>query len=249
MAIEMLTVCLPPTDVPAVHGAVDRAMAPFDMNGAAGSWQGEWDSWGIGGRSPFAVRPGAEYDPRLIRVEHLPGPSAPPPLPPSLCDGGPRGLLDLDTERDTVAGRAREEWRTWHEYASSFPPARTMDDFRKEFNELYGMGPDARFRGLFEEQEVIRAIPGNPRVLALTTDTDDPVARFSGSEGGHVLQASTQVNTTDALLTLDGRWLDVSTDAWRDQSENHGKGYFGFADAYLLGLPGDCLLIRVRFRC
>ncbi|MFJ7066695.1 hypothetical protein [Streptomyces sp. NPDC101115] len=238
MSHELLTVCLPPMEVRAIPEGIGRAMAPFDMNGDHEPWQGEWDAWGIGGSAPFEVRPEAESDPRLIRVEDTPGHSARPPLPPSLCDGGPRRLLDLDTRREAVAARAREDWRTWHDFARAFPPARTMNELRQEFCALHGAGPDDRFRGQFEEQEVIRAITESPAVLALTTGMYDPVQQFAEPEEVHVDRLRSRVNTTDALLTLDGRWLDTSA-----------PSYFAFADAYLLRVPEDCFLVRVRFHC
>ncbi|WP_438319729.1 hypothetical protein ACSHWO_37470 (plasmid) [Streptomyces sp. HUAS TT3] len=248
MAHEVITVCLPPTDVEAIHDEVARAMAPFDMNGDHDPWQGQWDAWGLGRGKPFAVRPGAETDPRLIRVEdNAPAHSRRQPLPPSLCDGGPRRLLDLDTRRGLAAAKARDEWRTWHEFARAFPPARTMEELRREFNAAHGPGPDARFRGRFEEQEVIRAVEGQPHVLALAAGMWDPVAQFADPEDAHVRRARSLVNTTDHLLTLDGQWLEAGADVFTERPETYGDSYVEFADEYLLGLPDDCYLIRVRF--
>ncbi|MFJ9809270.1 hypothetical protein ACIRTB_13685 [Streptomyces sp. NPDC101158] len=247
MARELLTVCLPPMEVRAVPDAIARAMAPYDMNGDHVPYQGEWDAWSIGGSIPFAVRAGAEHDPRLIRVDDAPGPSARPQLPPSQCDGGPRALIDLETERAAVAGQARAEWRTWHAFARAYPPARTMDELRREFNAVHGLGPDSRFREQFEEQEVIKAIQHDPAVQALASGMFDPIRRFAEPEEVHVRRACSAVNPTHALLTLDGRWLDAASDILTGQGEIFGGSYNEFADAYLLGLPGECLVVRVRF--
>ncbi|MGW6916909.1 hypothetical protein ACWGB8_24240 [Kitasatospora sp. NPDC054939] len=224
-------------------------MHPFGINGDHGPYQGEWDAWGIGLQRTFDVRPGAEADPRRIRVEDTaPSYLARPPLPPSLCDGGPRGLLDLDTRRDATAAEARDAWRAWHEYARPFPPARTMDELRREFSAVHGLGPNARFRGQFEEQEVIRAIQDTPRIRSLTATTMwDPIARFAEPEDVQVRRLCSYVNTTDHLLTLDGQWLDSGADVFVEQREPYGDSYVEYADEYLLQLPEDCFLVRVRF--
>ncbi|WP_327387829.1 hypothetical protein [Streptomyces sp. NBC_01207] len=249
MAYEPLTVCLPPTDVQQVREAVRRAMAPFDRMSEDVPWeQAEWDSWSLGtGRASFAVRPGAESDPQLMRIVEPPSHSARVPLPPSRCDGGPRRLLDLDTKRDAVAGRAHAEWRAWNDFARGFPPGRPMHELRWEYNAVHGLGPDDRFRGTYEQQDVIRAISANPEVAALVVDKGDPIRWFAEPEDDYVRRLSAEVNPSDALLTLDGRWLDISSDVYDEETKTDGSSYFEYADDYLRRVPDDCYLVRVRF--
>src|SRR2546423_10976935 len=111
MAKERVTVCVPPCDPGDVVEAIGAAMAPYDYNRDAGvgdpdveTW---WDYWQIDGRGcEFPVVPGHEDDPRLIRgAKALSG--EPRNVPPSLCDGGPRALLDLETPRAQAAARGR----------------------------------------------------------------------------------------------------------------------------------------------
>ncbi|MEV4432174.1 hypothetical protein [Streptomyces sp. NPDC049585] len=96
MAHEMVTVCLPPDAHHDLHSAIEAALAPFDMNGDHEPYQGEWDLWWLGRPGEeFAVLPGHEDDPRLVRAP-LDAYGNPRHWAPGQCDGGPRGLLDLD---------------------------------------------------------------------------------------------------------------------------------------------------------
>lgn len=160
---------------------------------------------------------------------------------------GPRRLLDLDTKRDAVAGRAHAEWRAWNDFARGFPPGRPMHELRWEYNAVHGLGPDDRFRGTYEQQDVIRAISANPEVAALVVDKGDPIRWFAEPEDDYVRRLSAEVNPSDALLTLDGRWLDISSDVYDEETKTDGSSYFEYADDYLRRVPDDCYLVRVRF--
>ncbi|GAA2709411.1 MULTISPECIES: hypothetical protein [Streptomyces] len=95
MAHEIVTVCLPPDAHHALHSAVEAALAPFDMNGDHEPYQGEWDLWWLGRPGEeFAVLPGHEDDPRLVRAP-LDAYGRPRHWTPGQCDGGPRRLLDF----------------------------------------------------------------------------------------------------------------------------------------------------------
>ncbi|GAA1245146.1 hypothetical protein GCM10009665_39980 [Kitasatospora nipponensis] len=111
MTRDLITVCLPPSDPDEVSAALTAAMAPFEYDGQpagpGGEWQGEWDWWhvfGGDGENGLAVRPGCEDDRRLLRNPRWSDGSARPLRPARRCDGGPRGLLDLDADRSSVRG-------------------------------------------------------------------------------------------------------------------------------------------------
>ncbi|MEV5376598.1 hypothetical protein AB0L26_11575 [Streptomyces nondiastaticus] len=52
---------------------------------------------------------------------------------------------------------------------------------------------------------------------------------------------------TNVLLTLDGVWIDGSLDPVHHPGLPRGREYFLYADEYLMSLPGDALVLRVRF--
>jgi hypothetical protein len=108
-----VNVCLPPTPPRELRAALDKAMAPFDIN-ASDDWNpdGQWDHWHIDagdlwGR--FAFRPECDGDPRLIFEPTYPS-GAPRERLPLRCDGGPRGLLDFDATRKAAVAWAHAEW-------------------------------------------------------------------------------------------------------------------------------------------
>ncbi|MET9089823.1 hypothetical protein ABZX77_49600 [Streptomyces sp. NPDC004237] len=213
MAKERVTVCLPPCD-PDVE-----------------TW---WDYWQIdGGGCEFLVVPGHEEDPRLIRgAETLSG--EPRNVPPSLCDGGPRALLDLETPRARAAAEARRAFEAWQEFASAYPPGRAFGDFRaRHFADPESYSPVQAVED-YRAQPVIAAFLDNPELEEVVGG--DPVARLGDDVDALVRHAMDDVLPSNALLTLEGHWLDVANDARRRY----------FSD-YLVGLPADAYAVRVLY--
>lgn len=64
----------------------------------------------------------------------------------------------------------------------------------------------------------------------------DPIARLSDDLDGLVRHAVDAALPSNALLTLDGRWLDVANAERRRY----------FSD-YLIGLPADAYAVRVLY--
>ncbi|WP_329188421.1 hypothetical protein [Actinacidiphila glaucinigra] len=99
--------------------AVAAAIAPYDRNSDIEPYQGEWDHWHLGGPGKeFTVLPGHEHDPRLIR-EPLTSRGEVRDWVPSLCDGGPRELLDFAAMRLHAATEAERRWRERDDFAAA----------------------------------------------------------------------------------------------------------------------------------
>ena len=238
MAKERVTVCLPPCDPEDVIEAIGAAMAPYDYNRDAGvgdpdaeTW---WDYWQIdGGGCEFPVVPGHEDDPRLIRgAEALSG--EPRNVPPSLCDGGPRALLDLETPRARAAASARRAFEAWQDFSAAYPPARPASHFRaRHFADPEGY-PQAQLLEDYRTQPAIVALRNAPELRELIGG--DPAARLTGDVEAHVRAAADDALPSNALLTLDGRWLDIAN----AERRRH------FND-YLDALPADTLVVRVLY--
>jgi hypothetical protein len=106
MAHEMITVCLPPDAHQDLHAAIEEVLAPFDLNGDHQPCRGEWDQWWIGRPGEeFDVLTGHEADPRLVRAPRD-AYGKPRHWTQGQCDGGPRGLLDLQGMRTRAAQSA-----------------------------------------------------------------------------------------------------------------------------------------------
>ncbi|MFI6151610.1 hypothetical protein ACIBCA_02810 [Kitasatospora sp. NPDC051170] len=71
-------------------------------------------------------------------------------------------------------------------------------------------------------------------------------SHFRGSRAEFVRRETDLVIPTNYLLPLDGRWIDGTIDHWGRDLGLSGD-YHRFADEYLEALPGDCLVVRLRF--
>ncbi|MFE9435354.1 hypothetical protein [Streptomyces sp. NPDC006640] len=238
MSKERLTVCVPGCAQKDVSRAIDAAMAPYDYNRDEGvgvpvveTW---WDYWKVDGRGcEFSVAQGYEADPRLIRgTETLNG--QPRNVPPSLCDGGPRTLLDLEGPRARAAADERRAFDAWQTFSSAYPPAYPADHFwARHFADPEGY-PQAQVIEDYRTQPVIAALSDQPELNDLIGG--DPVARHAYGLDTLIRDATDGVLATQALLTLDGQWLTVSS--------AEQKRYF---NDYLDGLAGDVLVVRVMY--
>ncbi|MEU8927602.1 hypothetical protein AB0D10_42980 [Kitasatospora sp. NPDC048545] len=252
MARDLLTVCLPPTPPGGVTAAIAAAMAPYDYDfeeqPGGPAWQGEWDSWHVyGGHDGdgFPVSPADEADPRLIFEPTLPN-GAVRQRTPSRWDGGPRALLDFDAARAPVAARAAEHWRAWQEFTEGFPPAVPFDVFAERARQDLAGYPVARARADYYGQPLITAANDSAEVCGLFPRLTDPLHHFRGTRAEFIRRETAQVVPTNHLLTLDGQWIDGTVEDWGRRIGRSGD-YHLFADAYLENLPGDCLVVRLRF--
>ncbi|MEV7930865.1 hypothetical protein [Kitasatospora sp. NPDC088779] len=250
MPRDIATVCLDATAADDVTTALTAALAPFehDAQPIDDRWQGEWDWWhvyGGDGEYGLAVRPGHENDPRLIRSPTWLDGSPRPAQPANRCDGGPRGLLDLDTERTAAGVAAAREWDAWSAFAARFPPAHSL-------RTIAGRGPAATNSPYqaFMAQPVMQALAAwrqSDPDAPTWTKQQDPLWHFAGSREQHAHRTATRVQTTNVLLTVDGRWIDCFDYTPTPQQPVAANAYFDFADRYLRELPEDAVIVRVRF--
>ncbi|MFE5816503.1 hypothetical protein ACFQ6S_24305 [Streptomyces sp. NPDC056479] len=145
---------------------------------------GEWDYWFVSGAGyAFAVLPGHEDDPRLVR--HDEWTERPEELPRSRCHGGPRGLLDLDTDRAEVGREAARRWDDWRRFADRHT------------------GPES----------VLRAIAKDPELEERFTH--DPYNWFGRDREAYIAERVADVLPTPAMLTLAGRWVEYGGPGYR----------------------------------
>ncbi|MGW3498620.1 hypothetical protein [Streptomyces sp. NPDC001020] len=242
MAKQRITVCVAPPSDPAdpdaLREAIGEAMAPYHYGREDiphPDWVGEWDYWAIsGGRYAFAVLLGHEDDPRLVRVGDWQQGSEWEELDRGRCHGGPRGILDLDTDREAAAQEAALRWDEWARFAAGHPPALPAAHYLdRVYLDPVGY-PEERARADHWDQPLIRAILEDPELEERFTD--DPVLFFGPDREAFVAAHAAQVLPTPALLTLDGRWL-----------EDGGPAYRRWFNTYLDALPPETMLVRVLY--
>ncbi|GGW14524.1 hypothetical protein GCM10018980_75670 [Streptomyces capoamus] len=238
------TVCLPAISPEQVPDAIARALAPYDIN-AGERWNpaGEWDRWTIQVHraSPYLVRPAHDGDPRLLTPATVPGADL-DPLGPLECYGGPRGLLDFDTMRQRTVQGYDDLRAAWDELAAAHPPARPL----AEFVARHEADPDGYPLDRATEEHLLqplvqevaqRAVAGDPH-FGTSFLTTDPVAWFARD---HALARERALRTAlgkYALVTLDGRWRDTSS-----------EGYLKWADEQLEHLAPDTVVVDVLCHC
>ncbi|WP_424861796.1 hypothetical protein [Streptomyces sp. MMS24-I29] len=240
MAKQRITVCVPPPEDPADSGALRRAigkaMAPYYYDREDRphpDWVGEWDYWFISGANcAFAVLPGREDDARLVRFDDWNDSAE--ELPRDRCYGGPRGLLDLDTDREAVADEAARWWDRWTRFAAGHPSALPVGHYLdRAYLDPVGY-PEQRARAEYAAQPLIRAVIENPELEERFTD--DPVGYFGPDRETFVADCASQVLPTPALLTLDGRWVEAG-----------GPEYRRWFASYLDALPNETMVVRVLY--
>ncbi|MFE2015210.1 hypothetical protein [Streptomyces sp. NPDC059491] len=236
MAKERITVCLPACEPAELRQAIERAMAPYryEREDMPADWVGEWDYWYVSGAGcEFPVVAGHEGDPRLVR-EELELSTGPRVLPPGLCDGGPRGLLDFEAARRPAAEQAERNWADWHELAAAHPPAQPFGVFR----DRWIADPAGRSHGdvwaEYAAQPAIRALHDRPELRDRVGS--QPQDRLGADRAAYVAREAAEVLPTPALLTLDGTWVGIAGDERRT-----------WFNTYLDGLPPEAVVVRVLY--
>lgn len=260
MAKFRVTVALPPSAQSDPTAAIETAMRPFDQNAGADGWnpRGEWDWWLMDSYDNLVVRPEFEGDPRLLFRSTWPG-GKPRPRGPLRCDGGPRGLLDLEGMRAISAAGAAATWKVWARFSAEHPAAEPLSVFFAR----YGVAPGTpspeldRARREHLAQPLVQAlaqyaVAGRDAHYPDSLAAQDPVALFACGENEYVEQAAVTAVPTIALLTLDGQWAD----AWNASSlgefrpgESEAEAYWRLADAYIRALPEDALIVQLLCHC
>ncbi|WP_445269895.1 hypothetical protein [Streptomyces sp. DSM 41634] len=236
------TVCLPPTAPRKVPRATAAAMAPYDTSSTReGNPVGRWDSWAIhsSAGSAYLVLPPHDGDRRLVTASTVPRRKARlDVLGPLECHGGPRGLLDFDGMRTRAARSHDALLAAWTELTVVHPPAQPLADFlaRHEADPERYSAADARKDHLAQPlvQEVAqRAVAGDPH-FGMSFLVNDPVAYFAQDHAEARLRSVQCAVPGFALVTLDGSWMDASTD-----------GHWERANRYLDDLDAEAVVLDV----
>ncbi|PRY17654.1 hypothetical protein [Pseudosporangium ferrugineum] len=122
----------------------------------------------------------------------------------------------------------QELWAAWQESVRRHPAARPLDELRSQY-------PDAQqARAAYDAQPLIREVQGRRRnehdVLSRAWISGVDEVGYFGYDQQRFLDGRAQMAvTTYALLTMDGRWLDM------DQTPN----YRSLAQRYLVCCAGN----------
>ncbi|MEU8134953.1 hypothetical protein [Streptodolium elevatio] len=265
MAQFSAIVCLPPQARSNVDVALESALAPYRIaEGPEETWM--LDDWWIreSDHSGLPVLAGHDSDPRLVhRTTRWDGSPLPPPLP-GRCGGGPRELIDFATPLAEAERNAEASWSILAELAAAHPPAEPLSAFEARSLADPDGYPYARCLADYQAQPFVRAhaeLQGRFAVpFSQSADpfiwVEDPVLQLAGGQAAYLSKSTVHIIVTEALLTLDGRWLDQDGGSgyaeappppdpklsWRDL-------YAIEATDYLLGVPGDTLLISIGCHC
>ncbi|AEV85432.1 hypothetical protein ACWT_4412 [Actinoplanes sp. SE50] len=212
-------VCLAPGAEADWQAAVAAVMAPFRIDDETGL--GEWDHWHPSGQ--FLVRPEYADSPLIL-------PSTRWPADPLRCDGGPKRMLDLEGMRTAARDRAGQLWAAWREAVSRHPPARSLETCASR--EAYEAQPlIAEIRARSDDEGDVFGL--------LWTDGRDEVTYLGDDEQRFLDTAVESALMTYALVTLDGRWLDME----------QTPAFASLVWPCLEGLPEDAFVIELDCHC
>lgn len=188
------------TDLPS---RVAEQLSPFDLNQVD---DGEWDWWQLpeSDGPSFVVKLRHVGDPRLVPVSAD---------KPDRCFGGPLALLDLDAFSAT-ASRDAEAWYAWNATpgASSALP---LSHFLGRIKQTAGYTAQ-QAREDFAQQPAVREY--SPPDARIWHKHQDPVHRFRGTLAEYLEREAARSLRCEALVTVDGEWLDSST--FRDSDDD-----------------------------
>ncbi|MFF4378445.1 hypothetical protein [Kitasatospora sp. NPDC001547] len=258
-----IIVCLPGADATRVDEAVAEAMRPFASDGAGAVERDVWDSYRITGGGGLPVLPGHEDDPRLVAGRPFPD-GTPDGAEPGLCAGGPRELIDFrDRQRTEAAEHTGLVWDRWREVAAEHPVAHGESVFYGRH--LADGGTRASYPGsreavAYRAQPALRAWAEVAPALERRDLGDhftfdwDPVGIGERSREEFTLAYAFSLLPPRGVLTLGGWWCDGDEEplhgACRGRAtcdhEPEVAGRHQDLLAYLIGLPGDTLLVNVR---
>jgi hypothetical protein len=257
-----VSVCLPPAAPGKVRAALTAALAPFDMNRPeTGNPDGHWDWWHIGAGDRFAVKPRHDGDPRLIHQNAWPGGAHREQLPLQ-CDGGPRALLDFGATRASAIAGARNSWQAeqqdWQRLVAGHPPALPLTAFlARHHADPLGYTREQATAD-HHRQPLIQALNHRPRdryphsypnlAIWIPDPSADPISHYTRDPQSDLDLAAAWAIPTFALLTTDGQWIDADQPGLFGRAlpgEDRPAAYARQATAYLDGLDGDCLIVRL----
>ncbi|MET8539844.1 hypothetical protein ABZW03_04180 [Kitasatospora sp. NPDC004799] len=263
MAGLRIIVCLPGAAATRVDEAVAEAMEPFASDGVGAVERDVWDSYRITAGAGLPVLAGHEDDPRLVAGRPFED-GTPDEEDPGLYAGGPRELIDFrDRQRAEAAEHAGLVWDRWQEVAAGHP---AMYDESESFRRHLATGgtrasyPDSPEAFAYRRQPALRAWAEVAPALERPDLGDhftfgwDPVAIGRRSREEFVRTYAFSLLPRRNVLTLDGWWCDESEEPLHGACPGRATCTHvpDVADeqldvlTYLIGLPGDTLLVSVR---
>lgn len=206
--------------------------------------QSKWDWWSVGGRwhRSFIALPQHDGDPLLINGARslVMEPQEDAPL---TCDGGPRRMLDLETQRARAVGEASVRWHEFRKHMQQHPGTKPWSWHRAEVEAERMTIDEARER--YHGQPGVKALMDLPRELAYR---DDPFAEFAVALDVYLADGRAGAVPGWALLTVEGVWMERGSMGWfgmSDATDASTDTYRNAANAYIDALDGDALLISV----
>ncbi|MFD9225756.1 hypothetical protein ACFWDI_38420 [Streptomyces sp. NPDC060064] len=146
----------------------------------------------------------------------------------------PQGAAGLRRRPGSGRRGSARRWHEWQEFAATYPPSLPLGHFwQKAFLDPAGY-PERQALEDFKGQPVIRALYADPELRDRLGD--DPVAWHGDDLAAFVELQVADALPTVALLTLDGRWIEGGTHAYRRS-----------INAYLDALPADAMVVRVLY--
>ncbi|WUD77335.1 hypothetical protein OG937_39335 [Streptomyces sp. NBC_00510] len=226
-------------------------MSKFDMNREdVPVSQGRWDWWHVFGghdRKGLPVRAGSESDPRIIRNPVFSNGES-RTWRPSLCDGGPVALLDLEGARSAVAIRAEEAWEEWRYARLRYPAFQTIGSLHERARSSEGKYSFHQASVDYRNQSLVKRLHGVLEAAGLRPMLGDPLGHFGDDPNRFIRLEVAHAIPTNVLLTLDGRWIDGTLLTSPGEGHPIDDEYFVFADNYLsTALDPDSYMVRVRF--
>ncbi|WTW93484.1 hypothetical protein OG216_08905 [Streptomycetaceae bacterium NBC_01309] len=219
-------------------------MERFDYDYLQEPRQPEWDWWFIyGGEDDTALplRCGSEDDPRVIRSPNRHS-GEPRQLTMARCDGAPRELLDFDDDRRRAADIARIRWTSWQDHLKGLPSPKPLSEITENYKRLVRVAKE-EIQPPYQEyanQPAIKELAGKVPVLGVTGADADPVAHFGFPLEVYVQRMIARVVPTDAVLTLEGRWINLP-------DEGDPYEYFRMVDNYIENLSGENVVLRLLY--
>jgi hypothetical protein len=249
MASETVTVCVR-SEAADIVESLGTVLAPFDINAITDleSFKlfGRWDSWiifGGDGDEALRVKPGFDGDPRIVWNPQR-GNGTPRMRFSLRCDGGPRGLLDFEAAEDAATGCAAEQWDQWATVTRDLPLPTPLTTLLEQ-SKLDPVGyPTERAYSDHASQLALlawsREFWGSAEVKY--TEWTDPAWSFRGTRADYIRRAVIRAVPTSALLTLDGRWIDMTVEDGLTAQDS----YYEYASHHLNTLDDDTFVVRIR---
>jgi len=216
----------------------------------------KWDWYSIGGRwsGYFPIRGDLTVEAsRLLIQGRRSWTNQDQPQDPWACDGGPKGLLDLDALRDKKGAEAAKRYDTYQEIVEDLPEALPWrvfaDDATAQAALTTGRGEITAVwdeaRRLYNDQERVRLTKQHDE---FKWSFDCTVEEFSVSRKFYIEKARNEAVPGYALVTTTGEWVAPGKMGWFGMSSDSEEDMAMFkakANGYIDGLSDDTLLIAV----